>query len=1417
MTPKQPTPQTPSKPGPFDTADPGQGATPSTGGSPARLRLEPGERPLPEYVLVRELGSGGFGQVWLAQGPGGFEVALKFLKLGEAAGETELKAMQMMKGIRHANLLALFGVWETGGWLVVAMELADRSLMDRLKEAVQQGHGGIPRAELLEYMRDAARGLDFLADKGMIHRDVKPHNLFLSGDSVKVADYGLAKVLEKSLVTASTKMTPAYSAPEFFSGKTSKWSDQYCLAVSYCHLRGNRLPFTGDLQTIMAGHLLREPDLSMLPLEERPVVAKAMAKEPSQRWPSCKAFVEALTTTRTPDAAALHLSPTDELTKPQPIPTPPRRSRTGLAILLFLSLLLGGAGLLLVLGLRGDLPLAWLSPTAAKPTPVGWATPTETRPREETKPTLSAPKPAAPKSTPTPTKPVDAVTGPTKTRPALAIAPFAADAAQLHQQQWADSLGQKVETVNSIGMKFRLIPPGEFLMGSPTTEAQREDDEDLHRVRLTKPYYLGTTEVTQEQYEQVMGRKTSRLEGSNLPVETVSWFDCVEFCNQLSAKESKKPCYRLSKVERKEDGSINTVQVERLADGTGYRLPTEAEWEYACRAGTAAPFHHGDSLDATQANFEGRYPYGKGEKGEYRQKPIPVGSFQPNAFGLYDMHGNLFEWCQDYFDADFYKKANGVANDPVNEQVKTIRVLRGGSWFNHGRHCRCADRFRYEPGHRDVSFGFRVVLAIPTDAITEPAKSQPPPPQPQLTLDPLPVLTLKPGERQTVTIRIRRQHFTGPVELKFAGVPAGVTVPPSFIPEGRDTVDVEVIASNEAKEGNHTIHLLVSAKGLEREGSLRLHLEKPAKVRPALALAPFPADKAQAHQQQWADYLGQKVETVNSIGMKFRLIPPGEFDMGSWESEAQRGEDEHRRRVRLTQPFYLGSHEVTQAQYDQVMGQKPSRFKGANLPVENVSWEDAQAFLTRLNELEKGTGRTYRLPTEAEWEYACRAGTTTPFHYGGSLNGTQANCDGKFPYGNSVKGPDRATTTPVGTFAPNAFGLHDMHGNVWEWCQDAYRAAFTENGPAASIDPVHEDANEARVLRGGSWSYVAGSCRSAQRNRLMRGVRDYNFGFRVVAVATLPAKEAPLPPATNPPASKPTGYGPKPALANAPFSADAAKLHQQKWADYLGQKVEMVNSIGMKFRLIPPGEFDMGSPEGEKNRDQDEHRHRVRLTQPFYLGATEVTQEQFELVLNRKPSRFHGANLPVEHVTWFDGIEFCNKLSEREEKKPFYRLSRVERNADGSIKSAHVERLTDGTGYRLPTEAEWEYACRAGTASRFCFGDEDARLVDYAWHDLNADSKPHPVGQKKPNVWGLHDMHGNVWEWCQDYYKDNFYKYSPPNDPVNEQEDTARVLRGASWYSYAWHCRCTNRTRNPPDHRAFDNGFRVASAVPRTP
>ena len=252
---------------------------------------------------------------------------------------------------------------------------------------------------------------------------------------------------------------------------------------------------------------------------------------------------------------------------------------------------------------------------------------------------------------------------------------------------------------------------------------------------------------------------------------------------------------------------------------------------------------------------------------------------------------------------------------------------------------------------------------------------------------------------------------------------------------------------------------------------------------------------------------------------------------------------------------------------------------------------------------------------------------------------------------------------------------------------------------------------------------------------------------------------------------------------------------------------EIVNSIGMRLVLISAGEFTMGSPDSDPDAvDSQKPQHRVRIARPFCLGATEVTQGQYQAVTGANPSHFKGSeDLPVETVSWLDAIDYCNALSRKEGLTPFYR-----------VQGEAVE-VPDwnGTGYRLPTEAEWEYACRAGSTTRYSFGDDAAGLGAFAWYSGNSRTLnvrlSQPVGQKRPNAWGLYDMHGNVEEWCWDGYEADYYSKQPPAaDPLGPSQAASRVNRGGCWRLSPQRCRSAFRVGQAPGNRSALLGFRVA-------
>lgn len=258
--------------------------------------------------------------------------------------------------------------------------------------------------------------------------------------------------------------------------------------------------------------------------------------------------------------------------------------------------------------------------------------------------------------------------------------------------------------------------------------------------------------------------------------------------------------------------------------------------------------------------------------------------------------------------------------------------------------------------------------------------------------------------------------------------------------------------------------------------------------------------------------------------------------------------------------------------------------------------------------------------------------------------------------------------------------------------------------------------------------------------------------------------------------------------------SSAAALSASLAADV--SSLDLGSNVKLDVVAIPAGTFLMGSPEGSvgaandewmRNPKKDEYQHTVTLTKPFQMGVTEVTQEQYQQVAGSNPSVFKNPKSPVENVSWNDAVKFCEQLSAK-----------------------------IGKTVRLPTEAEWEYACRAGSTTRYHYGEdpETRELVEYAWYEDNSDRTTHPVGQKKANAWGLHDMTGNVWEWCQDFYKGP-YEEKTATDPKGPAAGSdSRILRGGCWESRSLSPRSANRGGVNPDRGNSRFGFRVVVENP---
>jgi formylglycine-generating enzyme required for sulfatase activity len=777
------------------------------------------------------------------------------------------------------------------------------------------------------------------------------------------------------------------------------------------------------------------------------------------------------------------------------------------------------------------------------------------------------------------------------------------------------------------------IEPGTFMMGSPTGEEGGEADETQHRVTITRAYCMKATEVTQGEWQAVMGSNPSGFNdcGANCPVALVSWNDAVGYANALSRREGLPECYA---------GSIFAGLGCR-----GYRLPTEAEWEYAARAGTTGAIYsgklrileerNGPALDSiawyggnSGVSYDGAFDCSDWVEKQFPSETCgtrPVRQKQPNAWGLYDMIGNVWEWT-----GDWYGEYPGVVTDSTGAAVGSHRVARGGSWFDAARSARAANRNYGTAGNRDSGLGFRLTRTAPAGLESS-------------------------NLGRSATMGSSSSGATG-------GCPAG-----------------------------------------------------------------------------------------------YVRIAPGTFMMGSPTGDEGRFDDENQHRVTITRAYCMKATEATQGEWQSVMGSNPSYFTncGGNCPVERVSWEEAVGYANALSRREglpecyAGSSFAgldcagYRLPTEAEWEFAVRAGTT------GSRYG---NLDSVAWYDEN----SGSATHPVGQKQPNAWGLYDMLGNVWEWTGDWYVAAY----PGTVTDPLGAGTGSNRVFRGGSLSSFARGARAAVRNDDAPGYRFGILGFRLSRTAS--------------------------------SGSESVKLGSSAATE--SSSLGGAEGCPAGYVRIAAGAFTMGSPSGEEGRDDDETQQRVTISRGYCMKSTEVTQGEWQALMWSNPSVFKncGANCPVERVSWEDAVDFANALSRRERLPECY---------EGSTFTG-----TDCRGYRLPTEVEWEYAARAGT-----MGVAYGTLDSVAWYDQNAGGTTHEVRKKQPNAWGLYDMLGNVWEWTGDWYT---AQTAASSAPTGASGGSLRVFRGGSWSDGARYARAANRDSDSADDRYSGLGFRLVRTMP---
>lgn len=601
------------------------------------------ETPLLQYRIIRQVGSGGMGVVYLARDTElDRDVALKVLRI-DAIAPAEMPRFQdrfvrearSAARLSHPNVASIFQVGRADSRLFLAMEwLEGGSLADYLSN-----HLMLDWREATVAVRDAAAGLAAAHAAGLVHRDIKPSNLMRTrAGLVKLVDFGLARDFaeEPELTTAGVILgTPSYLSPEQCRGeRATPQSDIYSLACTWFHLLTSRPPFHAhSLPGILHQHIYEPlPDpgrfAEQIPENVRRILAKAAAKEPAERYASADALLADLHEVLDPRPRPIPVterSPSAATTRPAALENQHGVVRPGTAAVATLRSkprLLLAAGAVLTIAVIVVL-VGWRA---------GWF---DRSPAVADTPRQAPPPPAA--------SPL--------TRPAY---------------------------TNPIGLEFVRIAPATFLMGSPADEPGRFEDETLHQVKITRPFYLATTKVTQRQWKHVMGANPSHFIGDDLPVEQITYTESLEFCRRLGA-----------------------------LDGRTYRLPTEAEWECAARAGTTTPFSIGSTISTELANYNGITPSGSlSSAGVYREQTTPVKQFPSNRAGLYDIQGNVLDLCQDWYGP--YPLT--PVTDPHGPESGEQHVARGGCWPSIDRWCRAAARGKVPHDYRTDRVGLRLVV-----------------------------------------------------------------------------------------------------------------------------------------------------------------------------------------------------------------------------------------------------------------------------------------------------------------------------------------------------------------------------------------------------------------------------------------------------------------------------------------------------------------------------------------------------------------------------------------------------------------------------------------------------------------------------------------------------------------------------------
>ena len=967
-----------------------------------------------EYYIIRQLRiSAGQSDIYAVSKNGRDDTQPYFLKLyrfGSPMNE-ELFRRMLSLGEKHPeNIIRIYdcGYDEETGRYFEIQEFIRYGSLSRIISAINESK----RDTIVKsVIRQTINSLKILHDNNILHLDLKPSNMLIRSDkpfNIVLTDFGLSSTIDHDASKAQSRVnkgTDNYRAPEAYGGMYHKKTDYWSLGMIIYELLLGASPFAGKTPAEVTGIVV----LKNIEISDKidkiyfPLLKGLLTKNVNLRWGYDEvarwlAGEEVKYETETRYNVPYKFNKTEYYTLKE----------------------------LIAAFCSSEASIQTAKIHLSKGYVVKWL--------EDEKDFENANK-------------INAIIGGTQEKRTGRIF---SELTWLYNPESLNNLKEKTMSIDiggGVTLDMVLVTAGTFLMGSSDKERDANDDEKPeHAVKISNDYYICKYPVTREQWEKVMGTVPDRPRaGDNLkvnaeydpapvsndpkcPVEFVSWNDCHEFMTKLN---------------------VIFAADQRICPFGDFRLPTEAEWEYACRAGNQAKFYWGD--DPSEKDIDDHCWYAANSGAAQ-----PVGLKMPNGFGLHDMSGNIFEWCDDWYGENYY--SNSQSADPAGPGQGTYRSLRGGSGYSDAGLCRSACRFCAEPDGRSRYCGFRPVLGLIESMVSkETNKAE--------------------GKRSEATDIKNSEN-----EKINLNEPIIETLEPSimdkseseFADTGTDKLTGSAATGRENAE-NDGYHEQVLFS-IEKENKFKFYKKD----------------------------INIAINLDNDVKIEMVLIPAGKFQMGSpfnkdyiWDAE------DNIHMVSISKAFYICKYPVTWLQWKKLMSGVPGENResmrkipdednNGDCPVNVVSWDECQDYLRKLNMiaeswyLQSDFGK-FRLPTEAEWEYSCRAGTQSRFYWGDDVDEKEISGYAWYAENSNSK------LHPVGQKNPNAFGLFDMSGNIWEWCNDF--EGLYQSGSVT--DPFGPDSGDRRVLRGGCGSSAAGHCRSASRNFDFPSNRG-GYGFRFV-------------------------------------------------------------------------------------------------------------------------------------------------------------------------------------------------------------------------------------------------------------------------------------------------------------------------------